>query len=450
MTAADPAKVNAMRKLTEAAEASGWTVGKAHGKIALYAPGLDDPRVNFKRKHKDLKVYELGHWRPAVGTSPEAWMILFRFKPFVPSSRTFVREPPLKERIGQWFGSDIELGSGNIELGAGNIELGAGGNYENVLGEVEYLRFTRDGATECVFMRQYGDTFSDQRDATSLGNIMIRGYYCVAPFHELSQRTLERFLYGIGLKGFGVLEKPVDLTLAAAPIAAAAVANGQRQSASSGAFPYAVKFTSMVFKTSEGHELADEFDEVSLDHGRVYVYVSWRGLTKESHLAQLRVFDGAGKQAGTSSYEFTPNSTRWYTWLNYYIDSDVDQPGRWRFEMDLDGETLVERSLIVTPSAYGSARSGINETSRDAAFRVYQVYDEAFKYKVFVRNGDGAWAWRVREAFYSAQGEALQACHKRSKADGQPGECRVYAAGDDVVWDMSEKERKDVIRAYKE
>jgi hypothetical protein len=115
--------------------------------LLLYAPGLDDPRVNFKRKHKDLKVYELGHWRPAVGTSPEAWMILFRFKPFVPSSRTFVREPPLKERIGQWFGSDIELGSGNIELGAGNIELGAGGNYENVLGEVEYLRFTRDGAT---------------------------------------------------------------------------------------------------------------------------------------------------------------------------------------------------------------------------------------------------------------------------------------------------------------
>ncbi len=118
--------------------------------------------------------------------------------------------------------------------------------------------------------------------------------------------------------------------------------------------------------------------------------------------------------------------------------------------MDLDGETLVERSLIVTPSAYGSARSGITETSRDAAFPVYQMFDEALKYKVFVRNGDGAWAWRVREAFYSAQGEALQACHKRSKADGQPGECRVYAAGDDVVWDMSEKEREDIIKAYKE
>jgi len=28
--------------------------------------------------------------------------------------------------------------------------------------------------------------------------------------------------------------------------------------------------------------------------------------------------------------------------------------------------------------------------------------------------------------------------------------CRIYAAGDDIVWNMSEKEQEDVIRAYKE
>ena len=44
--------------------------------------------------------------------------------------------------------------------------------------------------------------------------------------------------------------------------------------------------------------------------GRVYVYVKWLGMTKESHLVQLRVFDGGGKQVGTSDYEFTPTSTR--------------------------------------------------------------------------------------------------------------------------------------------
>jgi hypothetical protein len=173
--------------------------------LVLYAPGLDDPRVNFKRKYKDLKVYEFGHWRPAVGTSPEAKIILFRFKSVAPSSMTFVREPPLEERIRRWLGSE-------------NIEMGASGKYRNVLGGMEYARFTRDGATQCVFMRQYGDTFSDQRGyfsdgSTGHGNIMIRGYYCVAPFHPLSQATLERFLAGIGLKGFGVPEKPDDLAL---------------------------------------------------------------------------------------------------------------------------------------------------------------------------------------------------------------------------------------------
>ena len=61
-----------------------------------------------------------------------------------------------------------------------------------------------------------------------------------------------------------------------------------------------------------------------------------------------------------------------------------------------------------------------------------------------------AWAWQARESFYSAWREALRDCHKRSKEDGQPGECRVYAAGDDVVWDMSEKEREDIIKAYNE
>ena len=265
--------------------------------LVLYAPGLGAPRVSFERMVEDFTIFELGHWRPAAGASPEAEMILLRINSIAPSGMTFVREPPLEERIRQWFPSD-------------SIDMGAGGKYKNVLGEVEYQRFTRDGATECVFMRQFGDTFSDQRDyfsdgTTGHGNIMIRGYYCVAPFYELSQRTLRRFLTGIGLKGFGVPEKP-------------------------------------------------------------------RGLA--------------------------------------YI-----------------------------------GRSGTTEASRDAAFRVYQEFDEAFEHKVFVRDEGGAWAWQVHKHFYHARVQALRTCHKRSKK-----RCRVYAAGDDIVWDMSEKEREDIIKAYSE
>jgi len=44
----------------------------------------------------------------------------------------------------------------------------------------------------------------------------------------------------------------------------------------------------------------------------------------------------------------------------------------------------------------------------------------------------------------------MQACFKRAKEAGQPRDCRIYAAGDDVVWDMSEKERQGAINAYSE
>jgi hypothetical protein len=391
---------------------------------------------------EDFQIFEMGHWRPTFGTSPEAEMILFRYKPIAPAGMTFVNEPPLDERIRQWLHSE-------------SIDIGAGGKSENVLGEVEYLRFTRGDATECVFMRQYGDTFSDQRDyfpsgSMGHGNIMIRGYYCVAPFQELSQKTLERFLSGIGIKGFGVPEKPQDLALPGLPAAVVASAGILRKSARSEAFPYAVTFTSMVYKTSAGQELADELNEVSLDHGRMYVYLQWEGLTKERHIVELRVYDGAGKNVGASDYEFTPTSTRWNIWLPYDIDPDVDQSGRWRFEADLDGELLVEMPLIVTPSEYSVVRSGSNEVSRDTAFHDYRMIDEASNYKIFIQNLDGAWAWRVRETFYAAQDEAMGACHKRAWENKQPGVCRVYAAGDTVVWDMSPKEREIVIKAYAE
>lgn len=409
--------------------------------LVLYAPGLDSPRVSFKRKTKDMKIYELGHWRPASGTAAEARIILFRFSPVAPSGMTFVREPPLEERVRRWFRSET-------------IEMGAAGKHRNVLGSLEYTRFTRDGATQCVFFRQFGDTYSDQRGyfsdgSTGHGDIMIRGYYCVAPFHELSQSTIDGFLSGIGLKGFGVPAKPLDLTLSAAPVALASAA-GRRQSTSTGAFPYEVKFTSMVYKASGGQELADDLTEVSLEHGRLYIYVKWRGLTLEKHVAQLRVLDGAGRQVDESRYEFSPTSTYWNNWWPYNIDPDADTPGRWRFEIDLDGETLVEKSLIVTASDYGPSRSGVTRESRDLAFARYQMYDEAFKYKIFVQSEAGAWAWRVRETFYAAQDQANRVCLKRGREVGLQGVCKIYAAGDEVVWDLADKERLEAIRAYSE
>jgi hypothetical protein len=190
--------------LLSADEAQWESVSADEANLVLYAPGLDEPQVSFKRKTRGLQDIEWGHWRPAVGASPEAHIVLFRFTGAAPSGMTWVGEPPLEERVRNWFRS-------------GSVEIGVSGKYENVLGKGEYLRFTREGAIECVFMRQYGDTFSDQRNYlpdgnAPLGNIMILGYYCVATFTELLQATLERFVAGIGLKSLAVPANPQSQT----------------------------------------------------------------------------------------------------------------------------------------------------------------------------------------------------------------------------------------------
>ena len=43
---------------------------------------------------------------------------------------------------------------------------------------------------------------------------------------------------------------------------------------------------------------------------------------------------------------------------------------------------------------------------------------------------------------------AMRSCQNRSREVGQPALCHVYAAGDEVVWEMSEKDREDAVRAY--
>lgn len=101
----------------------------------------------------------------------------------------------------------------------------------------------------------------------------------------------------------------------------------------------------------------------------------------------------------------------------------------------MDGETLVESYLLVTPSRYGPARSGTSAASRETGLRTYQMFGVGSEYKIFVRNEGTAWAWRSGTTFYTAMGEAMRSCQDRSREVGQPALCHVHATGDEVVWE---------------
>ena len=112
-------------------------------------------------------------------------------------------------------------------------------------------------------------------------------------------------------------------------------------------YPFDIKFTSMVFRTSTGQELADDLRVISLDHGQINIYVKWQNLSLEPHKAVVTIADGSGRQVLQQKYDFTPRNDRWNTWWSYRIDKEVDQPGEWRFQVFMDGEVLVDENLTV-------------------------------------------------------------------------------------------------------
>lgn len=389
--------------------------------LVLNAPGLETVQPQVVVTHDgDYSQVERSTWKARQATWPQADLVFWRIKDTFRNKQVYVYEDSLPEFIEVFLPSET-------------ITLGDGGSTKNVLGKLAFQRFSRGQFAECIFIEQGISRFSDQLGVIGsgdpLGDMVIRGWYCVGPSEPNQEAAFQGFIAGINIAGWSLPARGIT---------------------DSSPFPYAVKFTSEVYRTSSGEEVTDNIKRVTLDSGRVYVYVKWRGLTKGRHVAQVRVFDGGENRVESSSYDFTSTSSEWSTWWPYDFDPGVDQPGNWRFEIDVDGETLVNKTLIVSPSLRHLTRSGTTGASRDAAFRVYQKFDEAFEYKVFVRNHEGAWAWLVRNHYYSAQSGAIKACQERSRESGQSGVCRLYAVGDDIVWDLPEKEREDIIMAYSE
>jgi hypothetical protein len=46
------------------------------------------------------------------------------------------------------------------------VSFGPIAKMSNRIGKAEYQRFTRDGTRECMYIRQFADTFADERGYT--------------------------------------------------------------------------------------------------------------------------------------------------------------------------------------------------------------------------------------------------------------------------------------------
>jgi len=305
-------------------------------RLVLHAPGLEAVPSSYRKRTDGFKHYELGRWQPASGSWPDASLMLLSFSDGTPSGMSWVREPPLEERIRQWLSRDT-------------ITIGTQHRSTNRIGEVEYQLFTRNGVIACVFVRIYGDTFADQRNYRSdgqlaHGNYMIRGWYCAPPNTRLENHIINSFVAGIGVEGLWSPRATSWQAVEFAPAAAAATAGVSDD-------PVA-KVTRAVFTTgiSGNYEPVDNIRTISMDHdGPIYIFVEWQ-VSLRHHVKffnEWRVYDGGGRQKFATAKQFEPRNESWSTWLPVQFAKNYDQPGKWRFEVYFDNKKMLEKYLTV-------------------------------------------------------------------------------------------------------
>lgn len=170
--------------------------------LVVSVPALERSRGVFSRSVEGFVVKESAVWSDAESTAPTAAITLVRIKSIGPKTLVFTRDTTPAEDIRRFFPGALVSSELSTAM-------------SNRVGDGEYLRFTRGRTQECVYMRQYADTFADQRGYTRsfkpvAGNIVIRAWYCAPPAVTLSHNTIEAFFGGIGLRGFALPEHNAD------------------------------------------------------------------------------------------------------------------------------------------------------------------------------------------------------------------------------------------------
>ena len=112
--------------------------------------------------------------------------------------------------------------------------------------------------------------------------------------------------------------------------------------------------------------------------------------------------------------------------------------------------SLTEQEKVI--GAYKASKTPISievtaqlSTSAIGGFGGYQSAYDLEQFKVFAYSDDGAWAYRMESTYEDAFRFAMDACDGYARRRGL---CRLFAVGDTIVWEMSDKERDAVVERY--
>ncbi len=92
----------------------------------------------------------------------------------------------------------------------------------------------------------------------------------------------------------------------------------------------------------------ESINKISINVKKIYLYIKWERLPIKTHDYLIKITDGAGSLAWQSPWKFTNKDTKHYTWSEYGPKKGIDIPGKWKFEVFLGSQKIIEKNLLVT------------------------------------------------------------------------------------------------------
>ena len=165
-------------------------------KLVLNAPGLENVQPKVDVIHEDYsQIIVRSAWNTSDSIWPQADLKFWRIKDNFRNLQIYVYESSLPDLVRSYLPGEWTA-------------MGTDGKSKNVLGDVDYQRFRWKFDSECVFIRQGIDRFSDQTEVRGtgepLGDMVIRGWYCVGPAEPNQDAAFRGFIQGIGIQGFAL------------------------------------------------------------------------------------------------------------------------------------------------------------------------------------------------------------------------------------------------------
>lgn len=107
--------------------------------------------------------------------------------------------------------------------------------------------------------------------------------------------------------------------------------------------PYSVIFSTDI---NEYDQPVNDLKTIFFEDERVFIFVKWN-MPIGLHDYLCKVYDASGKEVLRSRMVMDVKDIQWNTWTWYRINTKIDMPGLWKFEIYLDGQKYIDEGFPI-------------------------------------------------------------------------------------------------------